>query len=103
MPELTWEQKLQALQALGPCALRMRRPGDWYVDTSISVKDGPMLCGRIGSGSSPTDAVLSQWERVTALKAGEYLVIYNPIRAAVKWNGFMWAHVDEEQQGKRIL
>jgi hypothetical protein len=40
---MTWEEKLQACQALCDHTLRMRFPGNWYVSASdLNVKEGSM-------------------------------------------------------------
>lgn len=95
---MNWEQTVQALQALAEVSLRMRKPGDWYVNARIEVKSGSMLVGGAGTGRTPEQAVLAEWNRlVTDLKDGEYLVINagNEERRAVRWNGFMWQDIKE--------
>lgn len=95
---MTWEQKLQALQELGECSLRMREPGNWYVSqTSVDIKEGSLLGGGYGNGATPEQAVNDHWERKTNLKPNQYLVInaFSDKRRAVRWSGFMWASVTE--------
>lgn len=94
---MDWEQQLQACQAIAECYPRMRKPKDWYIHHSVSVKKGCALEGRYGNGSTPEEAVGNHWDIITNLKPEEYIVIneYGK-RTAVKWNGFMWAHVNEE-------
>ena len=99
MTEMTWEQKLYACNALAPCAMMMRGPGDWYVSQcSVEVSQGGMMVSPSGNGKIPEYAVHDHWQQLTNLKPGEYLVIdamAGPRRRAVKWNGFMWQGVEE--------
>ena len=97
---MNYEEKLEALNALAECSLKMRKPGDWYVSQSVEVKNGGMLEGRYGNGETPELAIHNHWSELTELlKAGEYLVIkaYGDNRKAVKWNGFMWQDVKEDK------
>ena len=100
MSHLTWEEKLHACQALSECAIRMRKPGDWYVDTYVEVRDGPILHGIYGNGGGPIAAIENHWDCMTNLQPGQYLVAHagRDNRRAVRWNGFMWAAVDEEKE-----
>lgn len=101
---MTWEQKLAALNAIVECTLKMRRPGDWYVEQSVDIKDGSILRGEYGNGNSPETAVLDHWERLTNIESPLYLVGreffdgYVATRKVVRWNGFMWESVDEPKQ-----
>ena len=100
---MTWEEKLEACNALARCGLSMRKPGDWYVyQSGVELKRGCMLGGGGGNGTTPELAVLDHWEGHTNLQPGEYLVIgaMTPNRRAVKWNGYMWATVDEPKKGE---
>lgn len=95
---LTYEQKLQAAMAIAPCELIMRKPGDWYVQQSVEVKNGSVLESRYGNGETPQLAIEDHWRALTDLKLPEYLVIgafTDGERKAVRWNGFMWADVQE--------
>ena len=96
---MNWEQKLEALNALAECSLKMRKPGDWYVGHSVEVKVGAILEGRYGNGETPQDAVEDSWRKLTELNPGEYLVTraYSGSRKAVRWNGYMWESVDEKR------
>lgn len=98
---MTWEEKLAALNALSDnvtgASLRMRKPGDWYVEQNVEVKDGLILEGRYGNGATPEAAVLDHWENLTKLKSHEYLVVgWGKERKAYRWNGHMWATVKEK-------
>ena len=96
--EMTWEQKLDAMQALTEHKLIMRKPGDWFVCASIEVGGDGMLKGQYGNGETPEEAVLDHWENlVTGLQDHEYLVVRNPTdfsgggkNTYHRWNGFMW-------------
>jgi hypothetical protein len=97
---MTWEEKLQACQALCDHTLRMRFPGNWYVSASdLNVKEGSILKEKYGNGKDPASAVESHWNEITGLKVEEYLVVdtIGYPRVAVKWNGFMWKPVFEER------
>ena len=67
---MNWEQKLEALNALAECSLKMRDPGNWYVSQSVEVKVGAMLVGRYGNGESPQEAVEDNWRQLTELNPG---------------------------------
>jgi hypothetical protein len=94
---MNWEEKLQALQALGETRLAMRRPGNWYVDQrGVEVGGDGMLAGLYGEGEMPINAVDDHWKKyVTNLPADKYIVIgaYTDKRRQVRWNGFMWEDV----------
>lgn len=94
---MTYEQKMAALNALAECAVKMRKPGDWYVEQSTEVTaDGrSVLEGRYGDGTSPQDAIENHWKvLVTDLGPTEYIVIHSRDeqrrRRHLTWNGFMW-------------
>ena len=95
---MTWEQKLEACNALCECSLIMRKPGDWYVHHGIEISQSGLLLGAYGNGTTPEEAVMNHWDEITKLKPGEHLVIHamGPNRQAVKWNGYMWQSVTEK-------
>lgn len=95
---MTWEQKLQALSALTPTQLRMRAPGDWYVEAKgRAVKDGNLLKGHYGNGKTPQEAVENDWLQMEAIPSDQYIVVSrNGERSAYRWNGFMWETVNEQ-------
>lgn len=97
---MTWEQKLQALQALiGPLdtCLGMRHPGNWYVrQRGVEIGGDGMLTGPSVSGQTPEKAVEAYWNRLTELKPNFYIVtnaMSTTERRQVRWNGFMWEDV----------
>ncbi len=94
---MTWEQKLQAAQALSECSLKMREPGNWYVSQSgVERKEGGCLSSAGGcNGASPEVAVEEFWNWLIDHKYTIILGAYTDTRRAVKWNGFMWKDVRE--------
>lgn len=95
---MTWEEKLDALNSLSDCELKMRKPGDWHVlQVSTDIKKGGLLHGSCGNGATPQEAVENHWEIMTNLKPSEYLVLdaMGDRRKAVEWSGFMWKEVPE--------
>lgn len=95
---MTWEEKLAACQALSECSLKMRSPGNWYVQQcGTDITQGSMLVGKYGNGQTPQQAVEDHWLKLTELAPQEYIVIraYGEDRLAVKWNGYMWSTVNE--------
>lgn len=95
---MTWEQKLQAIQALGDTSLRMRHVGNWHVMVNnVSVKSGSLIRSSGGNGRSPEEAVEAQWKTLTGIADDEFVVV-RPIASdaperRLRWNGFMWADV----------
>lgn len=100
---MNWEQKLDALNKLEPCALAMLAPGDWVVRQSVEIKTRALLSGVKGHGISPEMAVEDHWTKVTALDTHQYLVVraHRADRAAARWNGFMWQPVSERLEAVR--
>lgn len=63
---MTYEQKLQALQALGVSVkLHMRVPGDWYVSAPIERVEDGCMGSRLANGVSPEAAVHDYWAWAT--------------------------------------
>lgn len=96
MPQLTWEEKLQALQWLCDTSLRMRRPGDWYINTvgrQIRQGGSAILSACYGNGSTPELAVLDDWKKVaTGLPSTSAVLVQGK---AYQWHGFGWKEVTE--------
>ena len=92
MSEMTWEQKLAALNAIVEHQLVMRKPGDWYVTGRLEVAGDGFLTSPTQSGKTPQEAVEQCWKQyVDDLSHEEYLFGGIPgDTKAVKWNGFMW-------------
>jgi len=102
---MDWQQMFAALKAISPEAtLQMRKPNDWYCRLpGVELKNGITLQTVRGTGGSPGEAVAAAWIAATELPSspdgGPYLVVNatDPKRRrAMRWNGFMWADVDEE-------
>lgn len=97
---MTWEQKLEAMQTLFPVCLRMRKPGDWYVDPrGREIGGDGILRGVYGSGNSPEAAVNDDWRQcVEELRPGLYLSknAYSGSRTQWRWTGCVWQAVPVE-------
>jgi hypothetical protein len=94
---MTWEEKFDAMNALVPCVLIMRKPGDWYVSAAgRNVAGDGFLRGIYGEGTTPEVAVLNDWDLVVdALPDDCYLAIQRPgfEPREVRWNGYMWRDI----------
>jgi hypothetical protein len=102
---MEWQQKLQALQALAEVSLHMRKPYDWYVNTSMEIgaDDSAFLIGEYGNGRTPEEAVNNHWLIFSTLESPKYVVIGasdGGKRRHVRWNGFMWEDVYSEKLEK---
>lgn len=98
---MNWQQKAHALAALADLSLRCRKAGDWYVNQDVEIKNGSILEGSYGNGSTPTAAIHNHWRQlVEELPPDQYLVVraHRDERRAVRWNGFMWAEVVESRE-----
>ena len=98
--ELSWEQKLQALQALAEypenTAVRMRKPGDWYCSVSgIEVKNGHSLTGKYGNGDTPEEAVSNCFLVLTTLAENEVLVRSFGRPKEMHLLSMEWFHVED--------
>jgi hypothetical protein len=104
---MAWEQMAQAILALNGwenMTLHLREDGSWYVSDATEIRDGGCLVGVSGNGSTPQEAIEDHWYQLTDLETGQYIVLraMKENRRAVKWNGFMWADVNEELElGRR--
>ena len=90
---MSWEEKFEAILALGEASLKMRVPGDWYVhQPDVEVSDGTVIGPRSGTGRTPELAVLDYWKNLTALTETEVVVIdaFRENRKHVRWNGYRW-------------
>ena len=92
---MNWEEKCYALKALGDIGLRMRKPGDWYVDhrgvDCIEVGRNGMLVGRFGNGPTPQAALENHWDRLNDESVARIVInAYGKLRREVRWNGYMW-------------
>jgi hypothetical protein len=94
--QMNWEQKFEALNAIAECAIKMRKPGDWYIHQNADVKDGSVLIGVYGNGKTPQEAVEDHWrvlvEPATSFKP---IVVIRHLddrtdRKHYTWNGYRW-------------
>ena len=103
---MTWEQKLAALNAITQHSLIMRKPGDWYVSSSMNIGGRGVLVGVFGNGATPDEAVDDHWRQFVDEidKEGDYIVVDDSaFPKCVRWNGFMWAdcsHLRDRQMAK---
>ena len=89
--EMTWEQKLAALKALAPTHLAMRKPGNWYVDTTVRISGADLSFGSYGNGKTPEEAVNAHWNIYTNIPSDRFVIVRGK---KFRWNGFMWAKYD---------
>lgn len=90
---MTTDEKLAALKALTPTHLEMRSPGDWYVSAySRECKQGAMLHGNYGNGTTPQAAIDDDWNQISTAQC-VVINAYSKTRREVRWNGFMWETV----------
>ena len=86
---MTWEEKLDALSALGDCNIKMRKPGDWYVSQSTEIGGNGMLEGDYGNGKTPIEAIEDHWSKlVDNLPSDRHIRAYDNKR--YRWSGYMW-------------
>jgi hypothetical protein len=99
---MDWQEKAAALDALAEIEIRFRKPGDWFVNQDVAIKDDHCLVGAWGNGETPQAAIEDHWKvLVEEPKFPLYLVARSgDRRRAVSWNGFMWADVHEPKQEK---
>jgi hypothetical protein len=97
---LDWQQKLAAMMSIAPDAhLKMKEPGSWYLALpGVEIKSGSVLRSANGRGDTPEAAILDGWDHLTIrLGPTEYVVTaaMRDDRRSYRWNGFMWAAVEE--------
>lgn len=95
---LSWEQKLDALNALSRCELCMRSPGDWYVTSGFGINEGHVIAGGAGNGNSPQAAVEAHWEKYGKATYDKPVAIFDHDTKAYRsywWNGYMWREVSK--------
>lgn len=90
---MNYEQIMQALQALsvfeGDVNLRMRKPGDWYVNCFCERIEDSVLSGGLVSAVGPEKALEDFWAWATDTRY-ELRIRTRSGPRKVKWNGFMW-------------
>lgn len=89
---MTWEEKLAALQSLTETSLRMRKPGDWYVDAYglREIGGNGILDSAYGNGKTPQEAVENDWLKMTSLASDLYIRVKGK---NYRWMGYMWRQV----------
>lgn len=91
---ITWEHKLAAMQELGgdDVQLRMRKPGDWYLNTpSVEIGGNGVLRSAYSNGATPEEAVLNTWADWLSLPSDHYLQVSRLGRTRrYVWGQFMW-------------
>lgn len=95
--EMSWEEKLAAIQSLtGDASLKMRRPGNWYVNARMDLGGNGLLEGKYGNGATPEEAVENHWKIYTMLPPDRYVVVNGNFdgNRRLRWNGYMWREVD---------
>lgn len=98
--KLTWEQKLDLLESLTEHSLKMRKPGDWYVSSSLEIGGNGLLCGSYGEGENPQQAVLNHWKIYCEdLAEGAYIVVdwAGSNRRQLRWNGYRFEEVSRKK------
>jgi hypothetical protein len=104
---VTWEEKFAAIQALArEASLKMRKPGDWYVEAvGVEISEGCLLVGSYGNGRTPQEAVEDHWIKWTQLTGKQTHLVKNAMRddrQTYRWNGYMWAEVHEPKVGAGV-
>lgn len=98
--ELTWKQKAFAIQSLvgwGKFALKLRDDSSWYTQHGIERVEKSVLSSGCESGETPEDAINQLWSWATDLNYHLVVGAFTSERKAVRWNGFMWENVKEEE------
>jgi len=94
---MNYEQLAVAMKAIGELSIKLRAPGDWYVNhRGVERREVGCLSSGCVSGKTPEDAIAQHWVWLTDPK---FYLLISPggNREAVRWNGFMWERVDEER------
>ena len=89
---MNYQEKLEALNSLVECSLKMRESGDWYVEQDVMIGDGSGTgVSVVGNGATPTDAVEDHWKQLTTGHTSSEYIIANGNHW--KWHKFMWREV----------
>lgn len=95
---MEWSDKFMAMKALAGnnTAIHARSESDWYVVVpSVEIGGNGILESPAVSGRTPQEAIELEWESLTKIKAGRFLVVnaMKSTRRHVRWNGYMWEDV----------
>lgn len=97
---MNWEEMFAALKATGASVeLCMRKPGDWYVSSTMDIPDGAILRGEYGNGRTPQEAVERHWAIYS--KAPEVCISIPSRqyeRKRLVWMGYMWRDITPVQK-----
>ena len=91
MNDMSWQEKLHALNALAECNLLMRNPNDWYINQATEIGGDGMLVGSYGNGASPEAAVLDHWYKLTNIPQGRYIVCREK---HYRWDISLWREIN---------
>jgi hypothetical protein len=102
MGDMTTQQKALAMVSLVGhfgFAIKLREDdGSWYVAIDADIREKGCLVGITTAEPTPFAAVDKTWKLLTELQPDHYIVVKNAgKRRAVRWNGFMWADVQEQR------
>jgi hypothetical protein len=93
---VNWEEKFMAINALSQASLRMRHPGDWYVEQSIEIGGDGLLTSVFGNGGTPSEAVDDHWIKITSIQYSKYLVVgHGEQRRHYRWQYCLWKEVPQ--------
>lgn len=94
---MDWQQKFIALKAIDPnIALLCRAYGNWYLHFSPEIGKPSVLESPTQRGGDPSEAVDEAWDEYSTADR-VVLNAHTETRRTVKWNGFMWEDVKEQQ------
>jgi hypothetical protein len=97
---MDWEHKLHALNTLTECRLCMREPGDWYVESEMTIKEENTLVVTYGEGADPSDAVYNHWSIFVTDLPKKHCIWVSDRKKYYRWNKFLWEEVTPPSKGK---
>ena len=95
---MDYQQKLEALNAIGHATVHMRNLSNWYCSISgAEIKRGSILSSPTSASLTPEAAIEAAWEAYTNLPPDQYIVLnaMKETRCGYRWNGYRWAEVKE--------